>query len=188
MKKFLPLIIFLIIAVPLLVYLYYPMQIASPPIDETLSSPNQTNAIPIQTPIPEPVPQTPIVIQLDTNATQIITKSNEIQQKKLDAEINKLTITSPSTSTFRVPDMDQTFLTDTSSSSAFEPQQSGLDNIQLRGLIVNKKTISAFISMGNDTAFPVRKGSMFQGVKVARITVNGIELKQGNISRWIRSE
>lgn len=186
MKKFLPLIIFFIIAVPLLVYLYYPMQTASPPIDETLNSPNQTNVIPIQPPIPEPIPQTPIVIHLDTNATQLIAKSHEIQQKTLDAEINKLT---PSTtSTFRVPDMDQTFLTDTSSSSTFEPQQSVLDSVQLRGLIVNNTTISAFISMGADTAFKVRKGSTFQGVKVARITTDGIELKQGKKSRWIRSK
>lgn len=183
MKKFLPLIIFFIIAVPLLVYLYYP----SPPIDETLNSPNQTNVIPIQPPIPEPIPQTPIVIHLDTNATQLIAKSHEIQQKTLDAEINKLTPSS-TTSTFRVPDMDQTFLTDTSSSSTFEPQQSVLDSVQLRGLIVNNATISAFISMGADTAFKVRKGSTFQGVKVARITTDGIELKQGKKSRWIRSE
>ncbi|MCD9504069.1 hypothetical protein VXS05_17200 [Photobacterium toruni] len=183
MKKHMKWIVLGAVTIPTIGYLFYPMSSPSTPVPQT------THTEPYQVmPLPEPPkPQTPIVIQLDSNAKNIIKKSNELVQKQLDDALNKLNVVSPEPMSYQVPDMNKTYLTE--SDTDFDlPSISIIDQVQFRGLIENGQHMIAYLSIADNAPFKVHVGSTFQGLKVTRISLKGIEVRYGKQSRLLTGE
>ncbi|AGE91766.1 hypothetical protein ACPV3S_17230 [Photobacterium damselae] len=183
MKKHIKWIILGVVTVPTIGYLFYPQSPAPSPVQPVSQDQNITTPS-----LPEPPKSQPsIVIQLDSNAEKIIQKSNELVQKKLDDALNKLDIEVRTPMTYQVPDMSKTFLTD--EDTGFEtPTMNPLDQVQFRGLIGNGKNQTAYLSIADNAPFKVQVGSIFQGIKVTRISPNGIEIRKGKQTRLLKGE
>ncbi|TFZ62425.1 hypothetical protein E4T25_04310 [Photobacterium damselae subsp. piscicida] len=185
MKKYTKWIVLGAITVPAIGYLYYPT--AATPV--SVQSVNTPAPLSQAAPLPKPpMQEPPIVIQLDTNAQKLIQKSNELVQKQLDAELNKLsgqTFTPPMN--YQVPDMSKTYLTEADVGDT-PPVGSLLDQVQFRGVIATGTNQVAYLSIADSAPFKVRVGSTFQGITVTRITPNGIEIRKGKQTRQLSGE
>lgn len=183
MKKYMKWIVLCVVTLPAIGYLFYPQSSAPTPVPPV----SQYQSIATSS-LPEPPQSHPsIVIKLDSNAEKIIQKSNELVQRKLDDALKKLDVEERSPMTYQVPDMSKNFIPD-KDTSVETPALNLLDEVQFRGVIGTGKHQTAYLSVADNLPFKVQVGSTFQGIKVIRISPDGIEIRKGKQTRLLKGE
>ncbi|MGF1877459.1 hypothetical protein L4D77_19335 [Photobacterium frigidiphilum] len=190
MKKYAKWIILGIVGVVMLTlivpYLFFPPKTA--PIisnHQDASPPPLTASAPLALqPIAAPEIQDPVVISLNSQAMDVMRKSNLITQKTLDAQIAELTARATISPTpYAVPNI--TVLSEDTQISRDSNMGDMLNRLQLRGLVTSDNHITAFLSIDDNAPLSIKLGSVIHGVKVTRISNKGVRLTQGKQTRWL---
>jgi hypothetical protein len=193
MKKYTKWIILGIVGVVMLTlivpYLFFPPNTAPiTPSHQAASPPHQTASAPLALqPIAAPEVQAPVVINLNSQAMDVMRKSNLITQKTLDAQIAALTAQATTRpASYTVPNI--TVLSEDTQVSSGSSKGGMLDRLQLRGLVTSDDHITAFVSIDDNAPLNIQVGSVISGVKVTRISTKGVKLQHGKHTRWLTGE
>ncbi|WP_318479633.1 hypothetical protein [Photobacterium leiognathi] len=166
------------LAVPLLGYLYYPAHAITTTTPDTVATrPKHTASLP---PPPNIVP--PVVIALDTNAAEIITKTHQLAIAKLDKALRETQDKKASQTSYQVPDLLPTVLSDNKEKQA---PQTALSRLHYRGVIQTPTGRHGYLSLDNQSPIRVTTGSMIAGAKVVSISDTHITLRQGKQTRTL---
>ena len=167
-----------VLAVPLLGYLYYPtLAVTTTTPDTSTPIPKPTASLP---PPPNVVP--PVEIALDANAAEIITKTHQLTMAKLDKALREAQDEKANQTSYQVPDLLPTVLTDNTENQA---PQTTLSRLHYRGVIQTPTGRHGYLSLDNHPPIRVTTGSIVAGAKVVSISDTHIKLRQGKQTRTL---